>query len=452
FWSAVAGVIVVGVLAVTAVVLAAQRYVFDAEIDPDAPRPFGYGTTWLAVPNATTQDVAEALGLQATQHANWYTGLDTVYDAELDEHYVYVAPPVGGQVFVVGRALPHPVGPRFVDQCRPLLLGLSTRFGAVSYLVSHRELALYGWARIENGRVVRAFAWGDEGVIWNAGSVTQAELDLNLTVLSGGHGAQTDAGDDIGYPDEDDVVRMAAHWNADPTRLGAPSGFWAGIVGVVGGLHRWRQGGTADAYGQLAPAPKRWRTRPMARMPQLTRVRAPVNSRAPVDAGGVVGSDSAGHNPSAHPGASLGVVGHARSAPQSDRQPAQAGGSSGLPHGRGRAVETASERAPEAAVSGSARPTGIDKASGENGVRGAQTPGPRPAGPRLRSANDDTRMEETLPGSRSRPRRRGADTARHRHPTGVAQPAPSRPENGPTRPKSPDEPSHGNVTPLRPRK
>ena len=52
--------------------LAEGRVVFDQT--PDKPAPFGYRMAWLAIRTSNAAQVAEALGVNALQHANWRTG------------------------------------------------------------------------------------------------------------------------------------------------------------------------------------------------------------------------------------------------------------------------------------------------------------------------------------------------------------------------------------------
>ena len=78
-----------------------------------------------------------------------------------------------GWTFVVGLPLPHPVGRGFVDKCTPMLVDLGGRFEEVQYFFSYPPIDYYAWARVKDGRLVRAFAVSDEGIVWNKGRATQ---------------------------------------------------------------------------------------------------------------------------------------------------------------------------------------------------------------------------------------------------------------------------------------
>ena len=159
-------------IAIAAFVLAPRvvkrRVIFDAT--PDRPAPFGLKMAWLAIRTRDTARVIDVLGLVNPRPCNWSSGIGTVYDDQLSENHVFVSPPVNGWTFVVGLSVPYPVGRRFVDKCTPMLLRLGAEFIEVQYFFSYPPIDFFAWARIIHGRLVRAFAIGDEGTIWNKAS------------------------------------------------------------------------------------------------------------------------------------------------------------------------------------------------------------------------------------------------------------------------------------------
>src|SRR5262249_50997359 len=172
-----------------------------------------------------TRDVArviEVLGLADARHCNWRAGIGTVYDDRLGENHVFVSPPGNGWTFVARLSLPYPLGGGFLDKCTPTLLDLGAEFIEVQYFFSYPLIDFYAWARVVDGKLVRAFAIGDEGVIWNKGKPTKEEktLGLRLFELRGVRGRKGDAGGELLlYPTEEHVVRLAGRWSIDPTRL-----------------------------------------------------------------------------------------------------------------------------------------------------------------------------------------------------------------------------------------
>ena len=190
--------------------------------NPDTPRPFGPGMAWLALRCDEAEAVIDALGLEAAEPCNWNSGIGAVYDDWLGAVRIFVSPPVEGWTFVVGLPLPHPMGPGFVDKCTPLLVELGGAFEEVQYFFSYPPIDYYAWARVRDGRLVRAFAVSDEGVIWNKGRITKEEqgLGLKLFELRGVKGRKGDAGGElILHPTEDHVLRLASQWSIDPSVL-----------------------------------------------------------------------------------------------------------------------------------------------------------------------------------------------------------------------------------------
>jgi len=226
----------IGTIAIVALVLMPQlreeRLVF-GEV-PDQPVPFGYKMSWLALQTEDAGKVVEVLGLGDAEPCNWQSGIGAVYDSELGEARVFVTPPVKGWIFVVGLPLRAPVGHGFADKCTPFLLDLGRHFPDVQYYFTYPLIDVFAWVRIREGRLLRAFAIGDEGIVWNKGRTTREEkaLGLKLFELRGVRGRKGDAGGEIIlYPTEDHVMRIARGWSLDPTSIGTmPSTPALGLV------------------------------------------------------------------------------------------------------------------------------------------------------------------------------------------------------------------------------
>lgn len=201
--------------------MAETRVIF--EQSPDRPAGFGYRMAWLAVRSRDTGAVVEELGLVAAEPCNWKSGIGTVYDGQLGNDHIFVSPPVNGWTFVVGLALPYPVTERAsADKCMPLLKRLGRRFVEVQYFFAYPPIDVFAWARLLEGRVVRAFAITGSGVVWNRGRTSREEraLGLKLFDFRGVRGRKGDAGGEIIlYPTEEHVLRLAERWSLDPTEL-----------------------------------------------------------------------------------------------------------------------------------------------------------------------------------------------------------------------------------------
>lgn len=192
------------------------------DVVPDRPCAFGCSMAWLAIRSTDPQEVIETLGLIEPTPCNWNSGIGAVYDDRISATHVFVSPPLRGWTFVVGLPLPHPVGRGFIDKCTPLLVDLGGRFTEVQYFFSYPPIDFYAWARVRDGRLVRAFAVTDEGIAWNKGRASKEErgLGLKLFELRGVQGRKGDAGGElILHPTEDHVMRLAQLWSLDPTTL-----------------------------------------------------------------------------------------------------------------------------------------------------------------------------------------------------------------------------------------
>lgn len=216
--------------------MAKGRVVFNTK--PDRPCPFGYRIAWFAIRTRDTRSVAEALGLSHLQSANWQSGIGSAYDDSIGETHIFVSPPVNGWTFVVGLPLPHPSGAGFVDKFMPLFEGLGSRFVEVQYYAAYPLIDFFAWARMIDGRILRAFAIGDEGVVLNVGKTTKDErsLGLKLFELRGVKGRKGDAGGAIIlHPTEEHVMRLAGRWGIDPINVErAPAGEPAlGVIGIA---------------------------------------------------------------------------------------------------------------------------------------------------------------------------------------------------------------------------
>jgi hypothetical protein len=230
--------------------------------------------TWMAVRTAETRAVARALGLEHVTTANWQFGIASLAGSPVvgaspvsdaaTEAVVFVTPPVNGWTFVIGRRVPGVVGRRFVDICTPLLQRLSSEFGAAHFYSAEESVEVYGWARAYEGRVMRAFALGDEGLVWNKGRVTPEERRLSLKLFDlravDEGGLDVAVGDLFAYPTARHVHRLAALWSLDPAALPAD--------------------GSRRGLGLLGRAPSSWKPRRLPVMsepepePESTSARA----------------------------------------------------------------------------------------------------------------------------------------------------------------------------------
>lgn len=171
---------------------------------------FGLPKCWLAIRSTNLQAVQEAFHLHNARSCSWEEGL-----AEATQQKLFISPPVGSWILVMGSCLPDPHDD--VDRCFRFLVDLSQKMGHVQFFEADRVLYHHAWVRAENGRILRGYAWAGE-TVWNQGSRTIAETELGLQCLDYGENAGTDS-----FPppqfiqtNTDKVVTLAANWSIDP--------------------------------------------------------------------------------------------------------------------------------------------------------------------------------------------------------------------------------------------
>ncbi len=168
---------------------------------------------WLAVRSGNALEVQQALHLNNPVACSWEEGL-----AEARERRLFISPPVGEWVLVVGSGLPDPA--EDVDVCFHFLRRLSQQLGHVQFFSLNRALHHHAWVRLENGRVLRAYAWAGE-TLWNEGRMTLDEAALGLRCFG-----YTDEATRTDFNEQEPaalnvekVPALAARWSLDPTAV-----------------------------------------------------------------------------------------------------------------------------------------------------------------------------------------------------------------------------------------
>ena len=82
---------------------------------PDKPEPFGFKILWFALKTSDPAVVVDAFELREATPANWESGLAAVYESARKDAWVFVSPPIGGWVLIVGGCLPYPTVQRHDD-------------------------------------------------------------------------------------------------------------------------------------------------------------------------------------------------------------------------------------------------------------------------------------------------------------------------------------------------
>lgn len=184
---------------------------------------------WLAVRNGDLARVQSALGLARAFRCSWTEGVSAAVEQRL-----FVSPPVWGWTLVVGGRLPDPS--EDIDACFHFLRRLSRQLGQVQFFSVDRALNHHAWARLDDGRVARAYAWAG-ATLWNQGPLTQAELDLGLECLD--YAAEPDfAAAEAAAANTFKVPALATRWSLNPAAVDERN--LASSLGVAGDLQPFK--------------------------------------------------------------------------------------------------------------------------------------------------------------------------------------------------------------------
>lgn len=177
------------------------------------PEIFDSPCRWIAIRSTEPRAVQKALGLTNPTLCTWAEGL-----AEARDRRLFITPPIGEWVLVVGPGLPDPGDD--VDACFHLLTDLSRKLGLVQFFCLNRALGHHAWARLDSGEVLRAYAWAGQ-VVWNQGPPSPAELGLNLRCYDYLEPVEKDwnESNDPILQNLDRLPMLAARWSVDPAAL-----------------------------------------------------------------------------------------------------------------------------------------------------------------------------------------------------------------------------------------
>lgn len=177
------------------------------------PEIFDSPCRWMAIRTTDPRAVQKALKLMNPTLCTWAEGL-----AEARERRLFITPPIGEWVLVVGPGLPDPADD--VDECYHLLTDLSRKLGLVQFFNLNRALGHHAWARLDAGEVLRAYAWAGH-VAWNQGTPSPVELGLDLRCYEYLEEPEKnwDSAHDPILQNLDRLPMLAGRWSVDPTAL-----------------------------------------------------------------------------------------------------------------------------------------------------------------------------------------------------------------------------------------
>ena len=168
---------------------------------------------WCAIRSSSLQAVQTALDLHNAKACSWGDGI-----SQLAEHSLLISPPVRSWVLVVGQGLPDPA--EDPDKCFHFLRKLSRTLGHVQYFCVQRALNHHAWVRLQDGEVLRAYAWAGE-TLWNQGAITRAETEIGFECFD--YGEPVSASDlspaELLHGNVEKINLLAAQWSLDPASI-----------------------------------------------------------------------------------------------------------------------------------------------------------------------------------------------------------------------------------------
>ena len=166
---------------------------------------------WLAVRSKNLAAVQSALALHNPHPCSWLEGLS----AE-SARVLFISPPVAGWILVAGSGLPEPDDD--VDACHRFVLELSRKLGHVQFFSASRILGHHAWIRVDNGKVLRAYAWAGK-TLWNQGRKTQEEIELGLNCFDYNEPINSINHAEPILANVEKVSLLAARWSLDPAMI-----------------------------------------------------------------------------------------------------------------------------------------------------------------------------------------------------------------------------------------
>jgi len=184
------------------------------ESAPDSTRPAGLPfqvpQRWAAVRSSNTALVRELIGVADETAVPWSEAL-----ARAREPALFVSGPVDGWTLILGGRLPDPA--RDVEALFRWLHRLSRELGEVHFYAADRVVHSHAWARLDDGRVTRAYAWTGE-TQWNEGRFTLEERLLGLRCRDYFEEAEPVRFGSVApeVRNADRVILLARRWSVDP--------------------------------------------------------------------------------------------------------------------------------------------------------------------------------------------------------------------------------------------
>lgn len=187
------------------------------------PQSFGSQTCWLAIRAKNMKEVAEVLEVEHRHSCSWQDGLEA---SEQNDGSVFVTPPIGDWVLVIGRSILKKIGLDDPLDSFKWIKEVSEQFGLVYYFCTHEKAQYHAWIKADEGEIERAYAYSgkENEVLWEWGEITDTERVMfdNLEAYYGNR-----------IVDEAVVLALAAKWTVDTSFKTVKGSIGAGILGKL---------------------------------------------------------------------------------------------------------------------------------------------------------------------------------------------------------------------------
>ncbi len=180
----------------------------------EGPQPFGFKMCWLAVAGADQMQVLHSLGLTNIREATWQEGVAAAY-GEAGSREVFVTPTVNNWILVIGRALWNKMDLNCRLEDHIWFQHLLSELSEVHYYSTHRTMGNHAWVKGKKGHIVRGYGYSGElgEVLWCVGEPTSQEKMLRFNFYT----PDNQGSGNLRYPEEQDVLILAALWSVDTT-------------------------------------------------------------------------------------------------------------------------------------------------------------------------------------------------------------------------------------------
>lgn len=187
------------------------------------PVAFGYKMSWLAIRSTEPHAAVEALEIEGPTSTPWAEAVEAVYALDAVAHRpVFVTPPIDGWVLVASPAFFDEISDTEPARMGRFVAGIARKLDTeVQLFGTHRVVEGHAWARADSEGLARAYAYlGEIGAcLLDEGERTSVERDLELVTAKAAEAGAAALDGEIDPPGEETVMRVAAAWSLDPTRL-----------------------------------------------------------------------------------------------------------------------------------------------------------------------------------------------------------------------------------------